>query len=143
MLVGCPCTQGEEGQSTCSSPLGDKVLRATWSLALQEEKLHFLQSTAHCQKSPCTSDHRLEMKAACPFFRLGFFGKAASGHLAPPCRRVGGSGGSRQEGTSPKRQSDLARGHAQEQEQLPRWPPEPHCCQHNQRSLKHSTVCGG
>lgn len=36
---------------------------------------------------------------------LGFLGEAALGHLAPPCRHVGGSRGSRQEGTSPKRQS--------------------------------------
>lgn len=46
MLVGCLCTWGEERQSTCFSPLGDKVLRATWSLALREEKLQFFQSTA-------------------------------------------------------------------------------------------------
>lgn len=108
------------------SPLRDKVLRATWALTVREEKLQFREPTAHCQKSLSISDQRLEMKAAFFSFRLGFLGKAASGHLAPPCRRVGGSGGSRQEGTSPKRQSDLALGHAQEQEQLPRWPPEPH-----------------
>lgn len=126
MLVGCPCMWGEERQSTCFSPLGDKVLRATWSLALWEEKLQFFESTTCCQKSLSISDHRLEMKAASLFFYLSFCRAAASGHLAPPCRRVGGSGGSQQEGTSPKRQSDLARGHTQEQEQLPRWPPEPH-----------------
>lgn len=126
MMLGCPCTWGEERQSTCFSPLDDKVLRATWSLALQEGKLQFFESTARCQKSRSISDYRLEMKAASLFFHLSFFREAASGHLAPPCRRVGRSGGSRQEGTSPKRQSDLACGHTQEQEQLPRWPPEPH-----------------
>lgn len=120
---GLSCMWGEEGQSTCFS-LSDKVLRIT--LALWEEKLQFFQCTPCCQKSLSISDHRLEMKAASLFFYLSFFGEAASGHLAPPCRRVGRSGGSRQEGTSPKRQSDLARGHTQEQEQLPRWPPEPH-----------------
>lgn len=59
---------GEEGQSTWCSSLGDKVLRASWSLPLWEEKLQFFQSTARCQKSPTISDCRLEMKAASLFF---------------------------------------------------------------------------
>jgi len=55
------------GRSTRPSSPGDKVLRAAWALAAQEE-LQSLEPAALCQRSPGVSDQGLEMKAATFFF---------------------------------------------------------------------------